>query len=106
MASAESNRRVADACDQLRALGYGTLAHAAWIWWRNTADQNYINNVLDIERDVALIYQTRADLKELRMRIEEADALATKKPTDDGEWIAGYHFNTGAWHRLLAEARK
>jgi acyl-CoA reductase-like NAD-dependent aldehyde dehydrogenase len=45
------------------------------------------------------------DLHELRMRVEEADALARKDEDADG-FITAYHFNTGAWHRLLAEVRK
>lgn len=44
-------------------------------------------------------------LNVLRQRVEEADRLAEKEEDADG-FIVAYHFKTGAWHRLLAEARK
>lgn len=40
-------------------------------------------------------------LRELRLRVLEADALAVKDADEDG-FVTAYHFKTGAWHRLLS----
>ncbi len=48
----EAQRRVRAACDTARAAGYPMLAHVAFSWWLHCADPTYVNNVLDLERDV------------------------------------------------------
>ncbi|MCA1670321.1 MAG: hypothetical protein LC793_23655 [Thermomicrobia bacterium] len=78
--------------------------------WAETLPRQHERGVMYFSLQWALelvtaLIAARADLHELRMRVEEADALARKDEDADG-WITGYHFNTGAWHRLLAEVRK
>jgi hypothetical protein len=46
-----------------------------------------------------LLQQARERSKSLELMIRDMDLLATKE--SDGEWVTGYRWNTGAWHKLL-----
>lgn len=45
----------------------------------------------------------RNALRTLVLHIEDMDIQATK--LTDGEWVTGYQFNTGSWHRILGLVR-